>query len=151
LAFKIGRIELKTENGRATRDLAPTGTFALMFTIGGAELNTENGRLTGELAPAGAFALILGIGGVELKTEKATAVVQPCVGFGLMPTLNPAESVAVCAPVLTVTLREPVDAAGSMTNCATATVALETVTGPKFPEAAPPTDTPVPKVATVEP
>ena len=66
-------------------------------------------------------------------------------------TMNPAVSAAVCAPVLTMTVRGPGDAAAPITTCATAAVALETVTGPAAPSAAPPTEIPAPKLATVEP
>jgi hypothetical protein len=70
---------------------------------------------------------------------------------GEFATVNPAASVADWTPVLTVTARGPGDAAASITNCATALVALDTVTAPAEPSAAPPTEIPAPKLATVEP
>ena len=66
-------------------------------------------------------------------------------------TVNAAARVADCAPVLTVTARGPGGAAASIPSCATAVVALDTVTGPAAPSAAPPTEIPAPKLATVEP
>ena len=67
------------------------------------------------------------------------------------PIVKPLTIAACSAPVVTVTVWEPVAAAGSMTMEAVALVELLTVTGPGCPSAAPPTAMPAPKLATVVP
>lgn len=68
-----------------------------------------------------------------------------------LETVNPVVSVAVCTPVATVTARGPSDAVASITSCVPALVALDTVTGPPTPWAAPQTEIPAPKLTTVAP
>ena len=65
--------------------------------------------------------------------------------------VNPPAREAVCEPVVTVTVTAPAAAVELTAICAVAVVGLVTVTGPAWPCAAPPTETPGPKLATVVP
>jgi hypothetical protein len=65
--------------------------------------------------------------------------------------VNPFDSEATSDPVVTLTVRGPTVALGSIVNDATAVVELFTMTGPELPSAAPPTEMPGPKLACVLP
>jgi len=66
-------------------------------------------------------------------------------------TMNAVVKLTCCTPVSTVTERGPTAASGSMDRIAMAVVPSATVTGPKPPTGAPPTETPAPKLACVAP
>ena len=74
------------------------------------------------------------------------AVAVICAGTGF--TVNEADS--CCAPVKTLIVRGPASALPATWMVAVALVALSTCNGPAVPAAAPPTEIPGPKFATVE-
>ena len=100
------------------------------------------GRPSSEAAPA----RLAAAGNVIVWALPAPTVGAVLVGV----TVNRDPSEACCSPVLTVTVRAPTGAPCAAI-CATALVALFTETGPNAPSAAPPTEIPGPKVATVIP
>jgi len=65
--------------------------------------------------------------------------------------LKPDGRLAALEPVVTVTSLRPTEAAASIDSEAVAVVAPVTVTGPNAPLVPPPTETPAPKLACVEP
>jgi hypothetical protein len=78
-------------------------------------------------------------------------MVSGLIGAGAASTMKTLLKDAVCVPVVTVTVRAPVAANGSIVNRAVALAGVATVSMPGWPSATPATLMPGPKLAIVNP
>ncbi len=102
--------------------------------------------------PPAALKLTSIVGRLTKTKAPAVGAVMEIVGASpVAVTLKPFANETSSVPVRTRTARGPTTAAALIASCAVILVGLFTVTGPKPPSAAPPTDIPAPKLACVVP
>src|SRR6185369_503579 len=95
--------------------------------------------------PPAALKLTSNVGRFTKTNVPAAGAVIEIVGASPVAlTLKPSAKATSSAPVRTLTVRGPAAAAALIVNCAVMLVGLFTVTGPKPPSAAPPTEIPAP-------